>query len=77
MIAKTHDWATEIAAKLEVGIEGQEPEQFIAAMSAQLRKAKADGKAEGYREAALSMKKVLEAEITTLLHEAKLETSTE
>lgn len=32
------DWAREIAEKLEVGIEGQGPEQFIAAMSVQLRK---------------------------------------
>lgn len=37
------DWARAIATKLEVGIEGQEPEQFIAAMSNALRKAKADG----------------------------------
>lgn len=46
-----NDWARKIAAKLEVGIEGQEPEQFIYAMSKALRKAKADA----FREAVVVM----------------------
>lgn len=37
------DWAEKIAAKIEVGIEGKEPEQFIEEMSKALRRAKADG----------------------------------
>ncbi|MDP1702602.1 MAG: hypothetical protein Q8L53_16820 [Aestuariivirga sp.] len=40
-----------MATKLEVGIEGQGPEQFIAAMSAALRKVARQSKAEGMREA--------------------------
>ena len=53
------DWAYKIASRLEVGIEGQEPEQFIAAMSAALRKAKAQG-----------MREAIDKPVTTEMIEA-------
>ena len=43
ILISKHNWEYIIAEKLEVGIEGQNPEQFISAMAASLRKAKADG----------------------------------
>jgi len=37
------DWAYDISQKIEVGVAGKGPEEFIAEIAAALRKAKADG----------------------------------